>query len=51
MRAEDYIRESFLIPNAFVLEGFEPENVGHRCGGVLSVRQLDEVVAFLLGQR
>jgi mono/diheme cytochrome c family protein len=48
MSAEDYIRESFLIPNAYIVEGFEPDKIGHHCGGLLSVRQLDEVVAFLL---
>jgi mono/diheme cytochrome c family protein len=51
MSAEDYIRESFLVPNAFIVEGYEPEKTGHRCGGLLSTGQLDEVVAFLLGQR
>jgi mono/diheme cytochrome c family protein len=48
MTAEDYIRESFLIPNAYVVAGFEPDKIGHHCGGLLSARQLDEVVAFLL---
>jgi mono/diheme cytochrome c family protein len=51
MSAEDYIRDSFLIPNAYIVEGFEPEKVGHRCGGVLSEQQLDEIVAFLLTQK
>lgn len=46
--AEDYIRESFLIPNAYWVEGFDPQTVGHACGGVLSQREFDEVVAFLL---
>jgi mono/diheme cytochrome c family protein len=49
--AEDYLRESFLIPNAFVVEGFEADKIGHHCGGLLSTKQLDEVVAFLLAQR
>lgn len=48
--AEAYIRESFLIPNAYVVAGFEPKKIGHHCGGLLSVRQLDEVVAFLMTQ-
>ncbi|MEJ2639438.1 MAG: c-type cytochrome [Desulfosarcinaceae bacterium] len=51
MTAEAYIRESFLIPNAYVVEGFEPDKVGYHCGGLLSARQLDEVVAFLLTRR
>jgi mono/diheme cytochrome c family protein len=49
--AEDYLRESFLIPNAFVVEGFEADKIGYHCGGLLSSKQLDEVVAFLLAQR
>ncbi len=48
LSAEDYIRESFLIPNAFRVEGFDPQTVGHSCGGVLSQREFDQVVAFLL---
>ena len=48
MTAEAYIRESFLIPNAYVVAGFEPDTIGYHCGGLLSARQLDEVVAFLL---
>jgi mono/diheme cytochrome c family protein len=50
MSAEEYIRESFLIPNAYVVAGFEADKVGHHCGGLLSARQLDEVAAFLLTQ-
>lgn len=43
--AEDYLRESFLIPNAYVVEGYAP-NQG--CGGVLSESQLDDLIAFLM---
>ncbi len=48
MSAEDYIRESFLIPNAFYGEGYEPETVEARCDGVLTEGQLDDLVVFLL---
>lgn len=48
MSAADYLRESFLIPNAYLVPGYA-EDV--RCGGVLSQRQLDEVVAFLLTRK
>jgi mono/diheme cytochrome c family protein len=51
LSAEEYIRESVLVPNAYIVEGFEPEKVGYRCGGILSERQLDEIVAFLLTQK
>ena len=50
MSTEDYTRESLLVPNAHIVEGFEPAKIGHHCGGLLSARQLDEVVAFLLTQ-
>lgn len=46
--AEGYLRESFLIPNAFIVEGY-PENSG--CGGLLSYEQLDHLIAFLLTLR
>jgi mono/diheme cytochrome c family protein len=48
LSAEEYIRESFLIPDAYFVEGYEPEVVEQTCGGVLSEQQLDELVAFLL---
>jgi mono/diheme cytochrome c family protein len=43
--AEDYLRESFLIPNAFIVAGYGP-NLG--CGGVLTHEQLDDLVSYLL---
>jgi hypothetical protein len=51
MSAEDYIRESFLIPNAFFVEGYEPDSTTEVCGGPLSELQLNDVVAFLLSQQ
>jgi mono/diheme cytochrome c family protein len=46
--AEAYLRESFLVPNAYRIEGYPPDVV---CGGVLSQSQLDDLVAFLLSLR
>jgi len=46
--AEQYLRESFLIPNAYRVEGY-PENI--LCGGVLTQSQLDDLVAFLISLR
>jgi len=43
--AEGYLRESFLIPNTYLVEGYA-ENSG--CGGLLSDEQLEHLVAFLL---
>lgn len=43
--AEAYLRESFLLPDLVVVEGYQ---AGSGCGGVLSQRQLDDLVAYLL---
>jgi mono/diheme cytochrome c family protein len=51
LSAEEYIRESFLIPNAYIVEGYETTADEHTCGGILSERQLDELVAYLLTRR
>jgi len=48
LSAEQYLRESVLIPNAYFVPGYEPDRVSQRCGGILSQQQLDELVAFLL---
>ncbi len=45
LSAELYLRESFLLPNAYRVEGYPTEV---QCGGVLSRSQLDALVAFLL---
>lgn len=46
--AEEYIRESVLSPNNYVVEGF-PENVMPQTfGDTLSQQELDDLVAFLL---
>jgi mono/diheme cytochrome c family protein len=50
LSAETYLRESFLIPNAYYVTGYEPEAVEARCGGILSEQQLDDLVVFLLSQ-
>lgn len=46
--AEAYLRESFLIPNAYIVEGYEA-NQG--CGGVLTEAQLNDLLAFLMTLR
>lgn len=47
--AAEYLRESFLIPNAFVVEGYQP---GLGCGGggprPVTYEQLDDLVSYLL---
>lgn len=43
--AESYLRESFLIPNAYIVEGYK-KNSG--CGGVITEKQLNDLIAFLM---
>jgi mono/diheme cytochrome c family protein len=45
LSAEAYLRESFLLPDLFVVAGYA---AGAGCGGVLSQRQLDDLIAYLL---
>lgn len=45
LSAEAYLRESFLLPDLVVVEGYE---AGAGCGGVLSQRQLDDLIAYLM---
>lgn len=51
LSAEEYIRESFLVPNAFIVEGYDPQSLGYHCGGIMRVSDLDAVVAFLLSKQ
>ncbi len=50
MSAEDYIRESILNPDAFVVEGYQPI-MPKNFGDQLSQQELDDLVAFLLAQK
>jgi mono/diheme cytochrome c family protein len=49
--AEDYIRESILNPNAYVVEGFQPNIMPQNFGQQLSSQQLNDLVAFLLSHK
>ncbi len=48
LTAEEYLRESVLIPNAYFVEGFEQVARSAMCGGIVSEEQLDALVVFLL---
>jgi len=48
--AEDYIRESILNPNAFVVEGFQPNLMPQNYGQQLSSRDLGDLLDYLLTQ-
>ena len=49
--AEEYIRESILNPNAFVVETFQPNLMPQTYSQQLDNKQLDDLVAFLLAQK
>jgi Fe-S-cluster-containing hydrogenase component 2 len=48
MSAEDYIRQSILDPNAYVVEGFPAGQMLQNFGELLTPEQIDDLVAFLL---
>jgi mono/diheme cytochrome c family protein len=48
--AEDYIRESIVTPNAFVVEGYESNIMPQNYGQQLSSRELDDLIDYLLTQ-
>ncbi len=47
MTAQDYIRESILIPAAYRREGYAAPDKGQDCGAVLTESELAAVIAFL----
>lgn len=48
MSAEEYIRESILDPNAYVVEGFPAGQMLQNFGDLLTTEDIDNLVAFLL---
>jgi mono/diheme cytochrome c family protein len=48
--AEDYIRESILNTNTFVVDGYQPNIMPQNYGEQLSGRELDDLIEFLLAQ-
>jgi mono/diheme cytochrome c family protein len=48
MSAEDYLRESILDPNAYVVEGYARGVMYQRFGEILSEKDIDSLVAYLL---
>lgn len=49
---EDYLRQSVLIPEAYVVSGYEKQaqSKDRGCGAIISEKQLEEITAFLLQQ-
>jgi hypothetical protein len=48
LTAEEYIRQSILEPDAYVVEGFPARQMLQNFDEILKNEQLDDLVAFLL---
>ena len=48
MSAEEYIRQSILDPDAYVVEGFQPGMEPPNFAEILTEQQIDDLVAFLM---
>lgn len=48
MSAEEYIRQSILEPDAYVVAGFPPGLMVPNLGEILTPEQIDDLVAFLM---
>jgi mono/diheme cytochrome c family protein len=49
--AEDYIRTSILNPNAYAVEGYQPNLMPQNYDQQFGDRELDDLVSFLLAQK
>jgi mono/diheme cytochrome c family protein len=49
--AEEYIRQSIINPNAYVVEGYQPDIMPKNFGEVLTPENLDDLIAFLAAQQ
>jgi mono/diheme cytochrome c family protein len=51
LTAEQYLRQSIVDPDAYLVEGFQPGAMLPNVAEILSEQQLDDLVAFLLTLR
>ena len=51
MSAEDYIRESILTPDAYVVEGFNKGDMYQTWSKELSPQQINDLIAYLLTEK
>lgn len=51
MAAQDYLMQSLVEPDAYIVQGFQPGQMRPDLAEVLSQQQLDDLVAFLLTLR
>ncbi len=48
MSAEEYLRQSILDPNAYIVEGFDPDIMPGTFADELTEQQVNDLVAYLL---
>lgn len=48
MKVDEYIKESVLLPNKYLVEGFQGLRREHGCGAILSESELDTLVDYLM---
>jgi hypothetical protein len=48
MSAAEYLRESIVEPDAYVVEGFQPGTMTGDFDTVLTEQEIDDLVAYLL---
>jgi len=51
LTAEEYIRESILTPNAYVVENYKEGDMYQTWGKELSKQQIEDLVAYLLTEK
>jgi cytochrome c len=51
MSAEEYIHESILTPNAYVVEGFQEGDMYQTFGEELSEQQIADLIAYVLTEK
>ncbi len=51
LTAAEYIRESFMTPNAYVVEGYNNGDMYQNWGKELSKQQIEDLVAYLLSEK
>jgi hypothetical protein len=50
LSAEEYIHQSIIDPNAYIVEGFQPNIMPQNFEELIAPEQLSDLIAFLLAQ-
>ncbi len=51
LSAEEYVKESILKPDAYVVEGFKAGDMYQKWGEDLTPQQINDLVAYILSER